>query len=122
MAPAVTTTQARHRIRRYPRGAVADQGDFGAERVDVAAERYEQAERAYLDKIRDRAPASVLEAAASEVAAGAELWNQRAMRRYLNLKASGTTGNDERQADIAAEQAELLSELWRDITAAHREP
>jgi hypothetical protein len=88
---------------------------------DDPADRYEQAEAAYLDRVR-KGSVSDLGEAATSVAEAAKAWQTAAYARYFETKAAlGEASGGAVQDEITAEKAELLAELWSDIADAHRD-
>jgi hypothetical protein len=87
--------------------------------VTGAANRYELAERRYLGAVQAKAPTAELVLAALEVASAAQAWNRACYAHYFELRAGTDDATPERDADNQAEISEAISELWRDIAAAH---
>jgi hypothetical protein len=88
--------------------------------TDDPASRYDSAEAAYLDRVRE-GRASELSASATAVAEAAKAWQNAAYARYFETKAElGESSGAAVQDEISAEKAELLAELWSDIADAHR--
>jgi hypothetical protein len=85
------------------------------------AEDYEDAERSFLDLVRAGADRGALAAAAAAPANAARSWQSVAYRHFFALRsAEGETDRDVIQAEIAAEQCEVLADLWEDLAGAFR--
>ncbi|MGI8427732.1 MAG: hypothetical protein ACR2OB_00105 [Solirubrobacteraceae bacterium] len=87
--------------------------------VDFASARYETAERSYLGSLNGSAPRPEFHAAARMLAEAAGDWETAAYRHYFAFGDDPTTADAKRAAEIQAELAEMLNELWRDIADAH---
>ena len=93
---------------------------MAAPSTDDLAGRYDSAEAAYLDRVRE-GRASELTESAIAAAEAAKAWETAAYARYFETKAKlGETSGAAVHDEISAEKAELLAELWSDIADAHR--
>jgi len=88
--------------------------------TDESASRYDRAEAAYLDRLRQGRSSDLAETAAA-VAEAARAWQITASARYFETKAQlGEISGAAVQEEITAERRELLTDLWNEIAAAHR--
>jgi hypothetical protein len=78
------------------------------------SDRYEEAEAAFLDAVRQHADRASLASAARLVASTADAFNSEAWRKYH-------AGEEDAWMPLGdlTERTEVLVELWTDLAAAH---
>lgn len=81
---------------------------------------YENAELTFLGMVREGRYSDLADAARA-VAEAADAWQRVAYQRYFESRAQrGVSDGVALQHEIAAEKAELLTDLWRDLEEAYR--
>lgn len=84
------------------------------------ADDYERAEAAYLQALRERADSQGLATCAKAVSDAAKEWAAAAYREFFAMRDTlGRESQEVIEQEIRAEKAEMLQELWADISSAH---